>query len=177
MTRLSVGVKWALVLAAALLLGVGASGCGGSGDAAPNRGASSTEDETVLDFGHAADASQTRAVGASVESYYAAAAAEQSERACGLLYFTFAETLAETYGRAPWPRYLNGATTCQVVLARVFKHFHAQLQMRPTVTLVRVKGNRARALLAWKTLPAAYVETMLEGDTWKLNEVLATALS
>ena len=49
----------------------------------------------VSGFGHAADATDERVVAALVGLYYAAAAAEQGERACGLLFFTLGESVAE----------------------------------------------------------------------------------
>jgi hypothetical protein len=171
MRRVGALLRPSLALVALALLGIGVCGCGGSSKAVTG---SAT---FVSDFGHVADAADRRAVTALVGSYYAAAAAQQGERACGMLFFALAESVAEKYGRAPGPRYLNGAYTCQAVLSRVFEHFHAQLQRRPTVALVRVNNNQARALLEWSTLPAGYVEAKREGATWKLDSLLAVALS
>ncbi|MFZ1925471.1 MAG: hypothetical protein WAU42_04935 [Solirubrobacteraceae bacterium] len=130
----------------------------------------------MSDFGRPADAAETSEIATLVGRYYAAAAAEQGTRACGMLFFALAESLAEKYGRAPGPLYLNGAETCQAVLTRVFAHFHAQLRMRPAVALVHIGDGRARALLDWKALPAAYIEARREGSSWKLESVLAAAL-
>jgi hypothetical protein len=165
-------LKPSLALTALVLLGMGAGGCGGS-----SKTTTTVSAPTVSGFGHAADTADRRAVTALVGSYYAAAAAEQGARACGMLFFELAESVVEKYGRAPGPRYLNGATTCQAVLSRVFEHFHAQLQARPTVALVDVKGEQARALLEWSSLPAGYVEARREGATWKLDSLLALALT
>lgn len=160
-----------LALFALLALSVGVCSCGGSSDKAVGVTA-----PVIAEFGRPADALDRSEIAALVSGYYAAAGAEQGAKACGMLFFAVAESLAEKYGRAPGPLYLNGAKTCQAVLTRVFEHFHAQLSMRPTVTLVHVSGNRARALLAWKALPAGYVEARREGTAWKLENVLATAV-
>jgi hypothetical protein len=172
MRRTGAWLKPWLALVALVLLGVGVVACGGSGG-----GTTTVSAPIVSDFGHAADPADRRALTALVGGYYAAAAAGQGERACGMLFFALAESVAEKYGRAPGPRYLNGAETCQAVLSRVFAHFHTQLQLRPTVALVHVEGSHARALLEWSALPAGYVEARREGAAWKLDSLLAGALT
>jgi hypothetical protein len=171
MRRAHPRIRSSLALLALVLLGAWVGACGGSGHKVNTESAA-----VVRDFGHAADAADKSELGALVGRYYAAAAAEQGASACGMLFFALAESVPEKYGRAPGPRYLNGADTCQAVLSRLFKHFHTQLQMRPTVALVRVSGNQARALLEWNALPAGYMEARREGGTWKLEDVLAAAI-
>lgn len=176
MTRARSRIRPSLALLALVPLAAWAGACGGgSGRVATNNNSAAAV--AVRDFGHAAGTADRSEIAALVERYYAAAAAEQGAAACGMLFFALAESLPEKLHWAPGPRYLNGAETCQAVLTRVFEHFHAQLQMQPAVTLVRVDGERARALLAWRTLPAGYMEAKREGGTWKLALVLAAALS
>lgn len=166
---------WTRPLLAALalaLLCAGVCACGESSGKVETVSA-----PVVTGFGRPADAADRSEIAALVERYYAAAAAEQGTKACGMLFFALAESVAEEYGRAPGPLYLNGAETCQAVLSRLFAHFHAQLRRRPAVALVRVSGDRARALLRWRTLPAGYVEARREGATWKLESLLAVAAS
>lgn len=170
-----------LALALALLcLGVGACGSTTPRDSRSGPSAATTQSlghETgVREFGHAAGASETRAIAALVHRYYAAAAEGSGTKACALLYYILAESLPEEYGRPPGPLYLSGAGSCQAVLSRVFAHFHAQLALAPTVTAVRVEGGRAQALLAWTKLPAGSIELRREGSVWKLNMPLALAL-
>jgi hypothetical protein len=171
-------------LVAIALLGLGLAACGGSGD---DGGSTSTKASTasvaggaaagaVGRFGHAADPLEERAIAALVERYYAAAASDDGASACVLLYFILAESTPEMYGRAPGPRYLQGAATCQAVLSRVFEHFHAQLAVPPRVTAVRVDGDRADALLEWTALPVGFMELRREGEAWRIDRVLAAPL-
>jgi hypothetical protein len=134
------------------------------------------DDGSVRYFGHAASARDTRAITTLVRRYYAAAAAGDGVGACALIFYIVTETIPEEYGRAPGPLYLRGATSCQAVLSRVFKHFHARLTAPLTVTAVRVNGDRADAMLSWTTLPAGFIETRREGGGWKVNSPLATPL-
>jgi hypothetical protein len=135
-----------------------------------------SDDATVTGYGHAASARDAREITALVQRYYAAAAAEDGARACGLTYYILAESIPEDYGRPPGPRYLSGAGTCQAVLSIVFKRFHVQLAEPPRVRAVRVNGTLAYALLDWTTLPAGYIEARREGGTWKIDRVLAAPL-
>jgi hypothetical protein len=134
------------------------------------------DDGAVSDFGHAAGARDTRAITTLVRRYYAAAAAGDGARACALLYYLVAESLPEEYARPPGPLYLKGADSCPALMSRVFAHFHAQLASPPTVTALRVSGDRADALLGWKTLPAGFIEARLEGRVWRLEQPLALPL-
>ncbi len=197
MTRRSLKIKLWLALAVLGLLSVAADGCGGSsagrdsgslvvssathlpadedGDGRGVEGYYDGDDGSVRFFGHAASPADTRAVGALVARYYAAAAAANGSRACAMLYFILAESIPETYGRAPAPRYMNG-DTCPIVLERLFRHFHSRLAAAPVVSAVRVDGARAYALLGWTDLPAGYVELMREADSWRIDSLLALAL-
>lgn len=134
------------------------------------------DDGAVRYFGHAANAQDTQAIAALVSRYYAAAATGSGSKACGLLYYLVAESLPEDYGRPPGPLYLKGVDSCPALMTRVFKHFHSQLQAAPTITAVRVNGNRAYALLGWTNLPAGFVEARREGQAWKVNVPLAMPL-
>jgi hypothetical protein len=163
------------VMLAVALLGVGAGACG---EAHKRAGVASFDgtDAAFRHFGQAASAPDAQAVAALVERYYAAAAAEDGARACALIYFILAEALPEEYGGPPGPLYLSVAATCRAVETRVFVHFHAQLAEPPRVTGVRVNGNTAYALLAWRRLPAGYMEAKREGAAWRIDRVLAAPL-
>jgi hypothetical protein len=186
------------VVLVAVLLGVGLGACGGVGKQVSSSSAVASgsghllgdedadsqgktayfdcDDGPVRSFGHAADASEAQAIATLVGRYYAAAATGNGVSACALLYYIVAESLPEDYGRPPGPLYLKGADTCPALMSRVFAHFHAQLSSPPTVTAVRVDGDRAYALLGWKSLPAGFIEARREGRVWKLNAPLATPL-
>ncbi|MGC2374862.1 MAG: hypothetical protein WA484_13400 [Solirubrobacteraceae bacterium] len=160
-----------LALLAVAVLSAGVSSCGGT--AATD---SSNGDGPVRSFGHAAGVADNQAVAELVRRYYAAAAAHDDARACSLTYYILAESIPEEYGGPPGPQYLRGASTCQAVLSRVFEHFHTQLIDPPQVTGVRVNGDVAYALLAWRTLPAGYMQVRREGRSWKIDRVLAASL-
>jgi hypothetical protein len=134
------------------------------------------DDGEVRDYGHAASAAETRAIGALVKAYYAAAAAGNGTRACQLTYYFEAETLPEQYAQPPGPRWLHGLSTCSALLTRVFAHFHASLSAPVLVTGVRVDGDRAEALVGFKTLPAGFLKARLEGGSWKIDSLLAAPL-
>jgi hypothetical protein len=164
----------ALALLAAVLLGLGAGACGGAGKGAGS--APGAADNGVVTYGHAASAADRLAVTALVERYYAAAAAQDSARACSLTYYILVETMPEQYGQPPGPLYLRGAKTCRAVLSIVFKRFHTQLTEPPEVTGVRVEGDLAYALLGWATMPVGFMEVRREGGAWKIDRVLAAPL-
>jgi hypothetical protein len=134
------------------------------------------DDGSVRYLGRAASPREAQVIAALVRRYYAAAAAGDATRACGLLYYIVEESLPEEYGRPPGPPYLSGADSCEAVLSRVFARFHAQLALAPTVTGVRVEGDHADALLGWTKLGAGFIEVKREGDVWKIDTPLATAL-
>jgi hypothetical protein len=134
---------------------------------------------TIAHFGRAANPGETRAIAALVRRYFAAAAAGDAASGCALASAIFAESLPEEYGGPPAPRYLLGAHTCRAVLARVFERLHAQLvQLAKAleVTGVRVRGNRADALLGWRAWPAGLMEVRREGGAWRIDELLASSL-
>jgi hypothetical protein len=66
-----------------------------------------TNNNSVLDFGHAADAADRRAVTTLLKQYYAAAAAGDGMAACSMIYATLAAAVPEDYGREPGPSYLR----------------------------------------------------------------------
>ena len=203
MTRALVSTRTALALGALVLFVLGASSCGGSSrdagvssratsiasthpyggppgdedaDGGHQAGYYDSDDGPIRDYGHAASVTDRRAIAALVERYYAAAAAEDGAAACSLMYYLLAESIPEDYGRPPGPLYLRGARTCPAVLSLAFKRFHAQLAVAPTVYAVRVKGELARALLGWRTLPAGFMEVRREGRVWRVDSALAASL-
>ena len=191
------GWRSALVAVAVASLGVAVGACGSTGkDTSRSTGVASGasmlgdedadsqgqsayldgDDGEVSDSGQRASAGVERAITTLVRRYYAAAAAEDGARACSLMYYIIAESIPEKYARAPGPLYLKGVDSCPALMTRVFRRLHAQLQAAPTVTAVRVSGERADVLLGWKTLPAGFIKVRREGRVWKLEEPLAAPL-
>jgi hypothetical protein len=131
-----------------------------------------SDDSSIVAYGHAANASDKRAIAALAKLYYAAAAAEQGARACAMLYSPYAESVPETYGRSgPAGSYARGAT-CAVVMTGVFKRFHEQIAERLPklqVSRVRVKERQGVAVLRFGSLSKEReLHMTLEGHTWRV---------
>ena len=134
---------------------------------------------SVLDYGRAASATDKQAVTALVKRYYAAAAAGEGATACSLIQSSLANAVAEDYGQAPGPSYLRGGKTCQAVMSLLFKHDHHQLiaEVRTLdMTRVRVKGNIGLAVLGFRAMPEREISVSREGSVWKINALLDSQL-
>ena len=133
------------------------------------------QNNSVLDFGHEANASYTRTVTALIKRYYAAAYAENGARACSLIYSTLAESVPEDYGQSPpGPGYMSG-TSCPAVLTLLFKHFHPQLVIeypKLRVARVRLVEHHGLAVLSFGSLPERQIPVAREGHTWKVEALL-----
>jgi hypothetical protein len=134
------------------------------------------DDGAVLGFGHAANASDRRAIASVVKRYYAAAATGDGGTACKLSFSLLAESLVEDYAHTPGPLYLRGLKTCPQILTKLFSHIHAQLTEPVAVTGVRVSGRRAYAILGWRSIPAGKTELRSENGVWKIDRVLSERL-
>lgn len=182
-----------LGILAIVVLGVGLAGCGGSSSQGTashstrvttvrdfstykndrdNDGDHNDDDAGVLDYGHAADATDHRISVALVTHYFAAAAADDGARACSLLIPFVAESVVENEGHTPG---LHGKT-CAVVMSKLFKQRHAVLAMKSAtlkVIGVRVEGNKALAILDFPTIPEVrQITERRDGSTWKLEDLL-----
>jgi hypothetical protein len=135
-----------------------------------------SDDGEISAYGHAASATEAAVIASVVRAYYAAAASGDGQRACALTYYLDAETLPEKYGEPPGPLWLKGARTCPALLARVFANYHKKLTVPVVVTGVRVNGSHADALVGFKTLAAGYVKLRREGNSWKIDGLLAQPL-
>ena len=192
-----------LALCAIGLLSVGTSACGnaykGAGSASrvsstPKAPSASTQKETkadrdkdndgspdgdtnnsLLDFGHAANAADSRTITALIKRYYAIAAAEDGAKACSMIYSSFAKSVPEDYGTSPpGPPYARG-TTCPAVLTRVFKHFHSRIMVKLSkldVFRVGIKGRQGVAVLHFGAMPEREITVAREGHTWKLDALV-----
>ena len=131
-------------------------------------------------FGHVADASDRQAALALVERYFAAAAAGDGAAACGLMYSSLSESMAEDYGAVAGSPYMRG-TTCPAVMSGLLKHFRARLATeRATlkVAQVRVRGNFTSVRMGFAGAPAKfYLELRKERGTWRLDRMIPTEQS
>lgn len=133
-----------------------------------------------LSFGHAAGASDKRAVTALVKRYYATALAEDGASACSMIYSTLAEAVPEDYGQVPGPLYMRGAKTCPAALVLLFKHFHTQLAVevpKLAVTRVRLIEHHGFAFLSFGALPERKIGVAREGHTWKIDGTIDSELA
>ena len=134
-----------------------------------------TNNNEMLDYGHAAAAADQRAVTALIKHYYAAAVAGEGAKACSMLVADLAKAVAEDYGRkSAGPSYLSSGTTCPVVMGLLFKHLHSQLatavpQMQ--VTHVRLVGSHGLAVMSFGGLERQ-IPVIREGRTWKVEALL-----
>jgi hypothetical protein len=125
-------------------------------------------------YGHEASAADKRAITVLVNSYYAAAAADDGAKACSLIYSLFAEAIPEDYGQPPGPPELRGKT-CAAVMAKLFKHVPGQpsaVLAKTKVTAVRVKGRNGYALLRSSRMPRGYIQVERELGAWKIGSLI-----
>jgi hypothetical protein len=138
-----------------------------------------SDDSSILDFGHAAKASDRQQIEILVQRYYVAAAAADGAKACSLLYSPYAEAVPEDYGTSPpGPPYARG-TTCPAVTTQVFKHFHTQIATRlPKLktSRVRIKERQGLAVLSFATLSEREIRVIREGHTWKILALIDNEL-
>ncbi len=138
-----------------------------------------SNNDSVLDYGHAAAPAEAHAIKALVERYYAAALAENGAKACSILYSTLAESVPEDYGQSPpGPAYMRG-TTCPTVMTLFFKHVHPQVALEyPKLKVVRVRlvERHGLVVLRFGRLPEREIPVDREGHTWRISALLDTPL-
>ena len=135
------------------------------------------DDASLVAFGVAASPADDGAVKTLVKRYYAAGAASDGAKGCGMIAPGIANSIVENYGRGPGPAYLRGADSCGAVLFRLFRHEHARFATPFTVTAVRVSGDEAFAFLGSSATPASYVALRREKGTWMIGGLLGGSLS
>jgi hypothetical protein len=137
------------------------------------------DNSSTFDFGHAADAADTRAITTLITHYYADAAAENAVAGCSLLYSTTAEYAPEDQGTSPpGPVYSQG-TTCAQVLMGVFRHFHPQLVLEVPklhVLAVRLEGHHGIAVLGFGSMPEHRISFEREGHVWRITTLYDISL-
>jgi hypothetical protein len=138
-----------------------------------------TNNNSVLDYGHAASPSDDKAVTALVKRYYTAAAAGDGASACSMIIPSLAKAVPEDYGRAPGPTYLRGGKSCPAVMSLLFKHSHQQLATYlATLKVVRVRlnGKNGLVVLSFGTLPERQISVDQHGSAWKIEALLDSEL-
>ncbi len=136
-----------------------------------------SDDSSIVAYGHAAGASDARAVTNSVKRYFAAAAAKDGAPACSMLDPTVTRSIPEDYGHgSAGPAYLSTARTCPAIMVLLFQHYRTQIAASRTVTGVRVQGNHAVAILGSRTVPAGYISLTRRGHTWRITVPIGNPL-
>ncbi len=137
-----------------------------------NDGDHNDDDEGILDYGHAANATDRRDSVNLVTRYFAAAAAENGAAACSLLIPFIAESVPEDDGHTAA---LSGRT-CAVVMSKLFKLHHALLLTKHEtlqVPSVRVEGDKALAILEFPTIPEVReIAERRAGGAWRILDLL-----
>lgn len=136
-----------------------------------NDGDHNDDDEKVLDYGHAADASDQRSSTSLVTRYFAAAAAGRGAGVCPLLTPVVAESVVEDDGHSPG----TTGNTCAEVLSKLFEVHHqllAKKQAALKVIEVRVEGQRGLVVLEFPTIPEVrQITERRVGGAWRLADL------
>jgi hypothetical protein len=139
-----------------------------------------TNNNSVLELGHAAGAADNRAVTELVKRYYAAAAAQDGDGACSMIVRTLADAMAEDYGHgSAGPAYLSAGKTCPTVMVLLFRHFQRHLALEVpllTVSRVRISGRQGLAILTFRAMPERQIPVTKEGRSWKIATLLDSEL-
>jgi hypothetical protein len=135
----------------------------------------------ALTYGHAANATDTRAVSEMVKRYYAAALRGDGATACAMIVSSLAKAVVEDYGPgSPGPEYLRSGKTCPAIMALLFKYLHAQFSAEvPKLKVARVRlrvtpgfGTHGFAIMSFGTLPERELAVDREGNTWKAQALI-----
>jgi hypothetical protein len=135
----------------------------------------SNDDNTILDYGHAASGAEKQAITTLVTRYYLAAASDDGAMVCSLIYGIIVETIPENYGQ---PSGLGGKS-CAVVMSNVFLQRHQQVSADADalkVTRVRIDGKKGLALLYLGMMPESHIYLHREGGVWKVESLFAAGM-
>lgn len=138
-----------------------------------------TNNNSVLEYGHPASASDRRAIVSLLKRYYKVALAQEGAKACSLLYSMLAEGVPEDYGSYAGPVYMRG-NSCPTIMTKLFTHFHPVLALELPKFKVRWIGleeHYGRAVLSFGRLPEREIRLAREGHTWKVDTLLDGELS
>jgi hypothetical protein len=127
--------------------------------------------------GPKATAADRRAVTTLVKRYYAAGAAEDGARACPMLSSALRAGLSETWGSTGRT---GGGTGCTMALSLFFRQQRQLLEAADVATMVvvdvRVRDDRATALLGFRAIPVGSIHIEREHGVWRMDDLLHKAL-
>jgi hypothetical protein len=144
-------------------------------------------DEGMRTPGHRGSPADTRAIAAAIKRYYSVAIADDGAGACAMLAASLVKTVPIEYGHGA--SYLRGKT-CAVIMSKLFKHLRRQVVSVATTQRmieVRLEGDHGYAalhvdlpclrdacVLNARKLNVANVLVKWEGNSWKIDSLLAT---
>jgi hypothetical protein len=137
-------------------------------------GADDTNHRSTEAFGHAASASDARAIAALVKRYFEIALSGNGARGCALLYSTLEEAVPEDYGGpGGGPPPSGSRRTCPEVLGETFAREHTRLAAQVpklAVRRVRVFERHGLVFLSFGPhLPEREIAVMREGSIWRME--------
>jgi hypothetical protein len=136
------------------------------------------DDREIRDYGHAASATDRRAVTALVDRYYGAAAAGDGVTACSLIDASLASALVESNGQLPRASQSAGQA-CAAYMSKTFEHLlgrSAADLAAVEVVGVRVKGSEGLALLRLRTSQVRDIPVSRRGGAWKIEAFFDSGL-
>lgn len=172
-SRVSSGTATTASISRTVAVGTGPAGRKDSndGDDDPR----SNDDESIVDYGHAASEADKYAITALVKRYYSAAAADNGAGACSAIYAVVAETIPEDFSQSGEA----SGETCATVMSKLFKQRHQQIAIDIAalkVTRVRVDGQKGLALVYFGKTPEPHVIVHREGGAWKIESLFEVGM-
>jgi hypothetical protein len=132
-------------------------------------------DNSIQTFGHRGGEGDTSQIASAVEGYYAAIAHDDGARACSLMSAKIAGTIVQTLGRSPQLH----SKGCAAILGLLFKRRSGASPAALAdvhVTSVRIRGDRAFALLRGKLIRSGEIPMAREGGVWKVAALSGSEL-
>jgi hypothetical protein len=132
-------------------------------------------DRSIQEYGAKAPSSDTAAIAGIVKRYYAAVAAGDGSRACALMSTEISRTIVATFANSPALR----GKGCSSIVQALYKIPAGRARAafaKVQVTSVRVKGDRAFALLRSPSSPSGEMPMLREGGAWKVNALMGSNL-
>lgn len=133
-----------------------------------------SETGTVRTYGHEAPEPERSMLSALVKRYFKAAAAADGVTGCRLLEPGMARGMPVDYGRLG-PSYMRGPGGCGAILARLFRHDHAELLAKDRelkIVGVRTGGGLAFVLLHFPGLPERQIPVERQDGSWRVEKLL-----
>jgi hypothetical protein len=132
-------------------------------------------DRSIQEYGAKAASGDTAAIAGIVKRYYAAVAAGDGSGACALLSAEMSRTIVATFANSPALR----GKGCSAIIPALYKVPAGRARVafaKVAVTSVRVKGDRAFALLRSPSSPSGEMPMLREGGAWKVNALMGSNL-